>query len=55
MIKLPELLQDAEYELRNWGQAYASESDAIVVKKLKMICDKLQIIRHAIGAQRTWE
>ena len=55
MIKLQKMLQDAEYELRNWGQAYAGNADPLALKKLQLICDKLQIARKVFEASFKWE
>ena len=55
MIKLQKMLQNAEYELRNWGQAYAGNADPLALKKLQLICDKLQIARKVFEASFKWE
>ena len=55
MIKLQKLLLDAEYELRNWGQAYAGNADPLALKKLQLICDKLHVIERILEAKFRWE
>ena len=45
-------LQDAEYELRDWGQAYAGNADPLALKRLQIICDKLHVIERILEAKK---
>ena len=55
MINLEKMLQDAEYELRNWGQAYTGDADSIALAKLVAICDRLMIAKRVFRASFKWE
>ena len=55
MINLKKMLQDAEYELRNWGQAYAGNADPLALNKLQVICDRIALVRRIFEAKFTWE
>ena len=54
MINFTKLLQDAEYELRNWGQAYAGNADPLALNKLHVICDKIALVRRIFEAKFRW-
>ena len=54
MINLQKMLQDAEWELRDWGQAYAGNADPLALNKLQVLCDKIALVRRICEAKFTW-